>query len=175
MDARLQEMLDHHEIRILLAEYVHGCDRADAAHMGSVYWDDSWDDHGITQAPGPEFARVMTERILTDSDTLSHLLGQSLIKVDGETAGVETYFIAVTTVIAADGTRSCNQLGGRYVDRLERREGQWKVKHRIAMRDWSISLTVEQDSYIRANLTPGQRSQQDPSYAALGIAHSGAA
>jgi hypothetical protein len=43
------------------------------------------------------------------------------------------------------------------------------------MRDWSISLTVEQDSYVRANLTPGRRSQEDPSYAALGIAHSATA
>lgn len=61
MDARLQEMLDHHEIRKTLAEYCHACDRADAKLMGSVYTgDDSFDDHGKVRAPGPEYARMMT-------------------------------------------------------------------------------------------------------------------
>jgi len=60
MDARIQEMLDHHEIRKTLAEYCHGCDRADEPHMGSVYASDSWDDHGDVKASGDDFARIMT-------------------------------------------------------------------------------------------------------------------
>jgi hypothetical protein len=66
----------------------------------------------------------------------------------------------------------CNQLGGRYVDRLERREGRWKVKERITVRDWSVSLKVEHDIFALQELTPGQRSAQDPSYAVLKMTHS---
>lgn len=172
MNARLQEMLDHYEITRLLADYAHGCDRCDTDAMATVYWDDSWDDHGVTQATGPEFARIMTAgRIPKETQTLSHLLGQSLIQVNGDEAGAETYFIAVTTSTAPDGTPRCNQLGGRFVDRLERRDGQWKIKHRIAVRDWSVSLKVEEDSYAKAQLTPGQRANTDPSYAALRREH----
>jgi hypothetical protein len=84
VDPRLQQMLDEHEIRRLLAEYVHGCDRVDAALLASVYWPDSWDDHGITQAPGPEFASIMTRRISNECEVLWHLMGQSLIRIDGD-------------------------------------------------------------------------------------------
>jgi hypothetical protein len=174
MDPVLQEIVDHHQIRKVLAEYVHGCDRCDTSAMASVYWEDSWDDHGLTQASGAEFARIMTtQRIPQDSETLSHLLGQSLIALDGDRAGAETYFIAVTLAKGVDGRPRCHQLGGRYVDRLERRGGEWKIVDRIALRDWSVSHVVAEDSFARAQLRPGERSSADASYAALGREHGG--
>jgi len=43
LDPRLQELLDHHEIRKHLAEYCHACDRGDEALMASCYTGpDSW-------------------------------------------------------------------------------------------------------------------------------------
>lgn len=174
MDERLRELLDHHEIRKLLATYAHGCDRCDTDLMASTYWPDSWDDHGKDQAPGPEFSRLMTREIIPAAcETLSHILGQSLITVTGDTAGAETYYVAVTRARGKDGEALCNQLGGRYVDRLERREGQWRVKHRTCLRDWSVTLRVEEDHFALAGLEPGQRSGLDPSYAVLGLRHGG--
>jgi hypothetical protein len=173
MDARIQEMLDHHEIRKTLAEYCHGCDRADEPHMGSVYASDSWDDHGDVKASGDDFARIMTGRVLSETESLSHLLGQSLITIDGDNAGAETYFLAVAQAKKADGTPLCNQLGGRYVDRLVRENGKWLIKHRVVVKDWAITLPIEADWTLRVGLTPQSRSNADPSYAALGIVHSG--
>lgn len=173
MDARLQELLDHHEIRKTLTEYCHGCDRCDEAHMASVYLKDSWDDHGLIKAPGREFARLMTTEILRRTKTLSHLLGQSLIKVNGEEAGAETYFIAVQ-LRTDHGEEMCDQLGGRYLDRLRHENGCWLIKHRVVVRDWSISLPVGQDSFVNAGLKDGFRSNEDPSYAMLGLTHGGA-
>jgi hypothetical protein len=171
MDPQLQELIDERDIRRLLAEYAHGCDRCDGALMGSVYVADSWDDHGTVKAAGPEFARVMTEEIIPAScDTLSHLLGQSLVEIDGDTARAETYYLAVTRS-TVDGVPMCNQLGGRYVDRLERVDGGWKVKHRVCLRDWSVSLEVKADTFANAQLTPGERSGADPGVALMGLAH----
>ncbi|CAN7628874.1 nuclear transport factor 2 family protein [Phenylobacterium sp. LjRoot219] len=169
--SRLQTMLDHFEITQTIAEYCHGCDRSDEAHMGSAYLEDSWDDHGHIKAPGREFARLMTIDIQAQSTSLSHQLGQSLVRVDGDEAGAETYFIAVSRSLDADGRELCNQLGGRYVDRLVREDGRWLVKHRIAVRDWSISLPIEQDWLAEAGMKPGLRSNDDPSYAALQRVH----
>lgn len=171
MDERLQEMLDHYEITKTLAEYCHGCDRCDEAHMTGVYLEDSWDEHGVTGAPGPEFARVMTDRILNSTNSLSHLLGQSLIKVTGDEAGAETYFLAVARTTRDDGVEICNQLGGRFVDKLQRENGRWLIKHRCAVRDWSISIPIERDWTVDEELTEGQRSNADPSFAVLGTAH----
>jgi len=174
MDERLQELLDHHEIKKTLSEYCHGCDRCDEARMGSVYLDDSWDDHGAIQARGPEFARVMTAQVLRKTNSLSHLLGQSQIKVNGDEAGAETYFLAVSRSTREDGVEMCNQLGGRYVDTLQRENGRWRIKHRCVVRDWSISMPIEHDWTIDAGLKEGTRSNADPSFAALGIVHSDA-
>lgn len=173
MNDRLIEMLDHYEIRKTLSEYCHSCDRCDEARMASAYLTDSWDNHGSVQASGPEFARVMTQIVLERTDTLHHLLGQSLINVEGDRAGAETYFITVAKETRDDGVVLCNQLGGRFVDTLHREGGHWKIKNRVAVRDWSISLPIASDWAGAVSLTPGQRSNADPSFSVLGIQHSG--
>jgi len=173
MDQRLQEMLDHYEITRTLADYCHGCDRCDEPYMTDVYLEDSWDDHGVFRAPGREFAAAMTKQICTTTNTLSHLLGQSLIKVVGDEAGAETYFLAVARTTREDGVEMCNQLGGRFVDKLQRTNGRWLIKHRCVVRDWSISMPIENDWTADQGLGDGQRSNADPSFAALGLVHAG--
>lgn len=173
MDPRLQEMLDHYEIRKTLAEYCHGCDRCDAVAMGGVYLEDSWDDHGRRQAAGAEFTQAMLAEVLETTDSLYHQLGQSTIRIDGEEAGAETYFLAVSVTRRGDGAEMCNQLGGRFVDRLRRDDGRWLIERRIVVRDWAISLAVEQDWTADAGLKPGQRSAADPAFAVLRRAHGG--
>ncbi len=173
MDQRLQELIDHHDITQTLKEYCHGCDRCDEQRMGSVYLEDSFDDHGNFKAPGPQFATLMTAEILATTSSLFHLLGQSLIKVSGDEAGAETYFFAVSRDTRQDGQEMCNQLGGRFVDKLQRRDGLWRIKHRVVVRDWGISLPIDADWTASAGLMNGQRSGADPSFAALGLVHGG--
>lgn len=173
MHERLQEMLDHYEIRKTLSEYCQACDRGDVERMGDVYLDDSWDDHGAVQAPGKEFARIMSARIRESTTSLFHMLGQSLITVDGDEAGAETYFLAASLSRREDGTEMCNQLGGRFVDKLRRENGRWRIKHRCVVRDWAISLPVESDWTREAGLKPGQRSGADPVFTLLGMPYSG--
>lgn len=173
MDPRLQEMLDHHEIRKTLSEYCHGCDRCDEERMGSVYLEDSFDDHGNFRASGPEFVRLMTAEVRTTTTGLSHLLGQSLIRVDGDEAGAETYFLAVIRKAGEDGGETCHQLGGRFIDKLNRVDGRWRIKHRCVVRDWSISLPIEQDWVAENGLRNGARSDDDPAFAILKRTHGG--
>lgn len=173
MDADLQEMLDHHRIRKTLAEYCRGSDRCDEALMAGIYARESWDDHGIVQAPGDAFARIMCGMVVETTETMTHLLGQSSIAVRGDEVGAETYFIAVAREATPDGTGRCCQLGGRFVDRLVREDGRWKVSHRTVVRDWSVAIPMTHDWESSNTLTPGARSNADPSFAVLGTAHSG--
>jgi hypothetical protein len=171
MDPRLQEMLDHYEIRKTLSEYCNACDRADEPRIAAVYAEDSWDEHGLVRAPGPEFARIMGDLIVTTSNSLYHLLGQSLVKIDGDDAGAETYFLAISVDNRDDGVEMCNQLGGRFVDTFRRENGRWLIKHRVVVHDWSISHPVEHDwqRERQVGLRPGARTEADPSYAVLGL------
>jgi ketosteroid isomerase-like protein len=173
MDPRLQQMLDHHEIRALLAEYCQACDRLDPVRMAAVYLPDSWDDHGDAKMPGPAFAEHATQALGRHTEMCAHHLGQSLIQVDGDEAGAETYFIATLRRTGKDGRQVLDQMGGRYVDRLERHGRDWKIKHRICVREWSISHTVERDWLLGVDYVEGKRSGEDPAYGALGRERSG--
>src|SRR5262249_20056381 len=137
MDPRLQEMLDHHEIRTVIAEYCHACDRADAKLMASLYaGQESFDDHGLVCAPGPDYAREMTDLVLRRTEAVSHIVGQSLIQVNGDEAVAETFFLGLMRLHPANGAAPrLNQLAGRFVDKFVRIDGAWKIKHRIAVRD----------------------------------------
>lgn len=168
-EARLQEMWDHHQIRQLLATYCHGCDRTDTAMMASVYAERSWDDHGPKKCDGREFARVILEEARRTTRVMSHQLGQSLIRVTGDSAAAETYFVA-TLISDTDVGESMTQLGGRYVDTLERAGGSWLVKERLCVRDWSTSGTIDPGYLKTAGFIEGVRGAQDVSWGRLGLA-----
>lgn len=170
---RLQELLDHHDIRALLATYCHGCDRMDEVEMAATYAADSWDDHGPRKLEGRQFSIDTVGEAMQTTTVVSHMLGQSLIRLDGDSAGAETYFIATLMYPPKDGAETLNQLGGRYVDRLVRENGKWLIKNRICVREWSCSQPVAGDFLAKAGFVQTRRGAADVSYAALGMAHSG--
>ncbi|MBL8554849.1 MAG: nuclear transport factor 2 family protein [Phenylobacterium sp.] len=74
-----------------------------------------------------------------------HQTGNMLIRVEGDTAWAETYVIAfhaVPTSAPAGGFWGGRDApyegvaGGRYVDRLERRDGRWKIAERQTLVEW---------------------------------------
>lgn len=174
MDKRIQAMLDHYEITAVLKEYCRGCDRGDFLQMAAVYAEGSWDDHGTNKCPGPEYARRAMLR-LDDTSMCSHFLGQSVVKVEADEAGAETYFIA--NIRAPDpqnaGQEMLHQIGGRYVDALVREGGEWKIKHRQVVKEWSISWPIREDWLAGTPWVAPQRSGEDPSYTVLDARHSG--
>jgi hypothetical protein len=173
LNATLQEMIDHHEIRKMLTVYCHGCDRGDGPRMQSVYGKDSWDDHGLYKGPGLEYPKMVMDSVAETGQRCSHLLGQSQIKVTGNAAGAETYFMASITQKDEAGEDVVTLLSGRYVDTLIREDGQWKVDKRTCVRDWSITLDIKKDILSDYQFVQGALSGNDPSYAVLGLQHPG--
>lgn len=173
MDARLQELLDHHEIKKLLSIYCHGCDRLDAERMASVFHSDSWVDHAADHCPGREFVEATMVAQKAHTSMVSHLLGQSQIEVKGEEAASEPYFFVALRGSGQTGAKLLTFMGGRYVDTFAKDAGRWKIKKRVCVRDWSYSQVVEQDFIEALPFIDGAWSGDDPSYAVLGIKHSG--
>ena len=56
------------------------------------------------------------------------------------------------------------EVGGRYLDRFERREGAWRIHHRAVVIDWSRVATIEAGFDAQGYLE-GARKPLDPSYA----------
>jgi hypothetical protein len=172
VDARLQVMLDHYEIGQMINEYCRGCDRMDRDRMAGAYAPDSVDDHGTSTCSGPDFAdKSMVS--MASVDVCSHFMGQLTIKVDGDSAGAESHFIATVRKTGSDGTATLNHLGGRYADQLERIAGRWQIKHRICVRDWSITLPITEDWLAQSNHARGAFDKTDPGYQVLSLNHSG--
>ncbi|MET0588766.1 MAG: hypothetical protein ABWZ75_09615 [Novosphingobium sp.] len=47
------------------------------------------------------------------------------------------------------------------MDRLAREDGEWKIKHRVVLRDWSVSIPIVNDWDDSTALTSGERWGKD--------------
>ena len=172
MDPRLQDLIDHHEIRQLLCRYCQGSDRFDAERMAGVFHSASWVDHAHTHSPGPAFVEEAIPAQVAHVSLVWHQLGQSFITVAGDEATAETYLLVAYRGRGPDETL-LTLMGGRFLDTLRRDEGLWKIAKRLQVRDWSYSHRVDQDTVAQAGFFEGSPSGDDPFYSFFCLAHSG--
>lgn len=138
MTLSLQAISDHIEIRQLLMTYSRGVDRWDAELLKSIYHEDGIDDHTIFVGKGHEFADFIVATCREMGGASQHHLTNIYIDLQGDVANVETYYIAYHASQAEDGSEArLLNTGGRYLDRIERRDGVWKIAHRLCTIDWS--------------------------------------
>ena len=95
-----------------------------------------------------------------------HCICNVLIEIKGDKAFSESYFIAHHTLPQESGGDQFMIAAGRYLDRFERRNGEWKFAHRQACYDWNSSVPST-DSWNRVDpgkWTFGTRGEADMSY-----------
>lgn len=137
----LQRLLDERAIYRVLINYCRGVDRLDEELLRSVYHPDSFDNHGDTfQGNSHDFARLMMERMARVSRSL-HMITNVTIELDGDRAWVESYFLAFHREDADNEHALMNPANtdlfaaGRYIDKFEKREGEWRILRRDVLRD----------------------------------------
>jgi hypothetical protein len=130
-DPELQRLIDESAIRDLLAKYPRALDRQDNALLASLFHPDAIDDHGHYNGPATGFVEWM-KRGARPGVHWTHHNGTQIIEMDGDVAQVETYCIALCRDDAAgtEGYARETFLRVRYLDRVEKRDGQWKIAHR---------------------------------------------
>ena len=155
---------DDREIRALLSRYCRAIDRFDMDLLRTVYHPDAYDDHGGYKGDVGGFVRYLHE-VLPRFTITQHFLGTMHIELDGDVAHTETYCQAFHRIRAEDGAESDHVAGLRYVDRLERRAGEWRIARRQIVIDWSRT-----DPVLAGGGPPGpetqagQRDRTDPVY-----------
>jgi hypothetical protein len=128
-DPQVQALLDKQAIHEVLALYLRGCDRADVSLVAAAYHDDGWEDHGGTfNGPATDWVASLRER-LPQAGLMNHLMTNLVIELDGDRALSECYILTFSRVAAADPPFDSMTLT-RAIDRFERRDGRWKIKHR---------------------------------------------
>lgn len=134
----LEEMLDEHACARLIYRLARGLDRCDETLLRSVFHEDATDDHGMFKGSATDFVNWVLPTLRTMERT-QHLIGNVLIDVTGDVAHGEAYFIANHDLTNAEGNPVRYTASGRYLDRFERRDGQWKIAHRACVYDWSAT------------------------------------
>lgn len=136
MNDAVQELIDRQACTDLAAIYCRALDRLDAELLRSVYFDDAVESRGFFEG-GPDGFVEFAMTVLKAHDANQHMLGQSLVEVEGDVAYGEHYFIAFHRTTTQNGDKEDFWVGGRYIDRYEKRDGIWKIAFRSEVNDWT--------------------------------------
>lgn len=136
---RVQLLADRQDILDCLTRFCRGMDRFDRELYLSAFHENAEVAAGpyVGDAVGCwDWAVPMHEagQVLTHHALLNHS-----VEIDGDVAHSETYyqFAARNHPFEPGGGETVMLAGGRYVDRLERRRGAWKIALRTNVIEWS--------------------------------------
>lgn len=164
MDEALQRLLDVAAIKDVQHRYCRGIDRRDFDLLRSCYHPDATDNHGEFVGSVEEFIAYVEKGTL-DFLSTNHFLCNQQVELNGDTAWAEAYALAFHRIPAGEDGKEkewiCNS---RFVDRFERRDGEWRIADRRVVVDSDRVLTVEESWSDRIALI-ARRDKTDPSYA----------
>jgi len=156
---------DRSEILDCIARHARGCDRHDVELLTSTYHDDGVDEHGATLNPGPDYAAWANAVHAQTSDNHLHNVTTHTVHIDGDVAHAESY---VLVAMLTPDRSTATLLNGRYIDRLERRDGAWKICVRRSTLEIMLTgdASILQSTYFKnQGYIKGDRDRTDPSYA----------
>jgi hypothetical protein len=160
-ETALKAMLDKQQIHDVMMRYCRAVDRVDEELLRSVYHPDAIDNHGLFNGPAADFVPWCINQLRQAYTATQHFIGNELIEIEGDKAWCEFYFVAYHRYERKGESRHMSA-GGRYVDRWERRHGEWRIAERTVVVDWQrVERVHEPDASM---LTLGIRSRQDLSY-----------
>ena len=136
---RWDELSSKQEIRDNLLVYCRGIDRCQVELVRSAFWPDAFDNHGALAAPAWQFATEIIESKLAHTTLTVHSVTNHLVEVEGDLAFSEAIIVSYQKHAGNDDVQI---FCGRYVDRVERRDGRWRIAYRNLVHDWSGSLAV---------------------------------
>lgn len=134
-DDQIQALLDRQAITELSYRYSRAADRLDRELLTSVYWPDGTDDHGAFAGSAPDYVDWVIN-LLSGWIAVHHDNTNILIDIDGDTATGEVHWTGYYTY-EINGQVHDHLAVGRYIDRYERRGGEWRIQHRTCLSDWS--------------------------------------
>lgn len=166
----LLELADREAIKECLARYARGVDRLDADMVRSAYWPDVVDTHLAFTGNCEEFID-WSFAAMGGMDQTQHILGQVLFAIQGDTADVESYFWGFHRINGPDGKFDV-MAGGRYVDRMEKRDDEWRIIERLVVTDWFRQSPDSADwsnGMLGMMIEPGGRFPDDESYKRISL------
>lgn len=165
--ADLHTFIEKQRIQELLLRSARGDDRLDRDLIASLFHPEGTCEFGALLLEGADTIADAIVKAAGGCLLTYHLLGMPLIELRGDVAAGETYFLATSSIAGEnEGDKILRMRSGRYLDRIEKRDGTWRISVRTVIEDWSKSFEVPAGSANPA-FRPGQQGQQDFLYTLL--------
>lgn len=170
LKATVAALNDRQDIRDCIQRESRARDRQDAEQIAGCWWDDGVDEHGAVVTFAPEYPEKANKGHNSNFNMTSHNITNHLCELDGDQAYCESYVIGGLHWL--DGNKGSGSEGetttlalGRYIDQLERRNGEW----RIVTRRCTIEASLNADgNWVHSpnvkGFLKGLWSKDDPSY-----------
>jgi len=164
-EPEVQALLDREAIRDVVLRYCRGIDRLDLELVRDCYHPDATDDHGAFVGDRDEYVEWVGGILGRFAGTM-HVVANQLVEVSGDAARSETYGVAYHWGDPPDDQERNFTTGFRYVDRFARRNGEWRIARRVAVREWTHVVPAEQQLVIppERDARRGQRDRTDAVY-----------
>jgi len=147
---KVTELSAHDQIRQVGARYSRGVDRLDGDLMKSAYWPDATDDHGVFVGNAMDFCDRVVSSHARFLATM-HCIMNHAIEVDEEAGTGHGEIYNVTYVFREEsGRKLLETWWGRYLDTYERRNGEWRIKARICVHEYTRADEVTSNMAIDA-------------------------
>lgn len=157
---------DRQKIVDIYRRYTRGLNRYDLELLKSAFWFDAEISYGENSFGRDVWVeRWERDRYLKGLACQAHHIVNDTVDIAGDVAHVETYLISFWR---PEQDEPAQIIGGRYVDRVDRRDGEW----RIAVREFLPHFWAEAKSIFHSHLSPmtwspaylGANDRSDPSY-----------
>jgi hypothetical protein len=169
----LRNLCDKQAITEVIYRYARALDRCDLELLRSCFHPDSTHDHGEFEGPSMKFCDWAIELLLRLTATQHHV-GNILIELERDIAFSEAYWVAYhripadaggSGVVAGRGEETDLLIGGRYIDRFERRNAIWKIARRVGIHDWQRFEPASDAGFFQSDPRKrGVRGRADVSY-----------
>jgi len=159
----IDDLLAEAAIRDLHARYCRAVDRMDFALLRTCFHPDAVAEYGFFVGGVDDFVAMAQDSLTTYVGT-THFIGNQLVEVEGDTAWAEHYTRASHRYAAdAEGPERDYVTDIRYIDRAERRDGDWRLARRVLILD-----SARTDPLLELGPKPrtprGRRDRDDASY-----------
>lgn len=183
----IEELSDREEIRQVIYRYFRGLDRLDLDLLYGAFWPDGEFVGGPNPGTSLDFIPAMfgeNGRVRAMFEMTNHYMMNMIIDWHGDTAITETYAVAyhrlapsrkaLETILGATKTAELGEnlsrqyqlvIGLRYQDRLEKRDGIWKIARKKLIFDWSevtpyTGVTQEGEGFFSYTKLRGSRGER---------------
>lgn len=132
---RVQRLEDERDVRDVLVRYGESLDAKDHSRYASLFASDGTATTGFGSATGPTNIETLLEENLGEpppgyvNKDRFHLMTTMVVEVDGDAADARSRY---TVFEASRSGRPSPVHSGRYVDRLVREDGAWKIRARTS-------------------------------------------